>query len=274
MTKKKQLQIQKMLIKPDFCPICKSDSIYEYVKLKPAAIFCCNQCKNAWTYPAPIPPKYSKLDFHKTATKETTSDLKSVDSLPTNWKRSIQMQSNLIINHVKKGSTVLEIGCGEGFFLEKLKNEGYLVTGIEPSESASKRARLRNINVITTVFQPNKIKKKYDLIIMSHVLEHIAKPIDTLKEVKFLLTKNGKILLIQTNYQGLIPRIYKKSWYAWVPEQHFWHFTPKGMKYISKLIEMKPILIEKSNLCHPGITQKLIELIPASMDQFHILLSK
>ena len=92
--------------------------------------------------------------------------------------------------------------------------------GIEPSKTASESARQSGLNVIQGYFPDTIVQGLFDAIIMSHVLEHIQEPIGLLKHVSNS-ARGGYVLLVQTNWRGLMPRIYKEKWYAWVPEHHY-----------------------------------------------------
>ncbi|MFN9959624.1 MAG: hypothetical protein ACK55I_41590, partial [bacterium] len=62
-----------------------------------------------------------------------------------------------------------------------------------------------------------------------------------INELKNRLHPNGFLLLTQTNFRGFMPTILKQNWYAWVPEEHFTHFSLKGLKYIGKATSLSMI---------------------------------
>src|SRR6266704_2419009 len=103
--------------------------------------------------------------------------------------------------------------------------------GVEPSEVASARARQRSLDVVTGYFPNSQVRGPFDAVVLSQVLEHLADPGACLAEIA-RITPNGYLLLVQTNYRGLVPRLQRGRWYAWAPQQHFWHFTPGGLSRI------------------------------------------
>jgi 2-polyprenyl-3-methyl-5-hydroxy-6-metoxy-1,4-benzoquinol methylase len=172
----------------------------------------------------------------------------------------------------------MEIGCGEGLLLKELSRSGFNVQGIEPSVTASSRARKKGLNVITGYFPDCLSDALFDVVILSHVLEHFADPIVTLELVSRVAPK-GYLLLIQTNYKGLIPRWDREKWYAWSPHEHFWHFTPKGLQMIARRLGFCPIACEYSSLIHGSkriakLTGKIARVFPPAWDQFHLLLKR
>ena len=83
-----------------------------------------------------------------------------------------------VIGLVPKGAKyILDIGCGAGDNADILRDMGYTVDGITISEAEREEARkiMRNVYV-HNVEQgiPAEISGKYDVIILSHVLEHIC----------------------------------------------------------------------------------------------------
>ncbi|MDR3000634.1 MAG: class I SAM-dependent methyltransferase [Fibromonadaceae bacterium] len=97
---------------------------------------------------------------------------------------------------------ILEIGVGRGVFYEQLKKEIPQMdyTGIEASVPLFEAAKSKNINVIKCFIPPfpSLEENSFDLIVMSHVLEHFRdykEVLDVLSGVNNLLKQNGKFLL-------------------------------------------------------------------------------
>lgn len=95
-----------------------------------------------------------------------------------------------------KSSHLLEIGCSTGEFLDKAKEAGYSVTGIDSSPKNAAFARLKfGIQEIYPLsikdFIANKPAEKYDVIVMFQVLEHLDDVSDFMESIKVLLKPNG-----------------------------------------------------------------------------------
>ncbi|MBC6112172.1 class I SAM-dependent methyltransferase [Pedobacter fastidiosus] len=250
------------------CSLCKSSDVKLYLKLNGRVqIYECNTCTNAFTYPAPKPIEYKEKDFHQQFGFNTINDL------PSQWKKSLLKQLKLIGKYIKPNGNILEIGCGQGLFLSLLKNEGYSVYGIEPSVKASAIARNNGLNIKTGYFPDENFENvKFDLIIMAQVLEHVEQPIELLKSISDL-NKGAQLLLVQTNFKGLVPLKQKKIWYGWVPDQHFWHFTSKGVRNLMRSLNLKTVEIEYSTLEHNNYwLSKLTSIIPNTGDQLHAII--
>src|SRR5205814_481980 len=73
-------------------------------------------------------------------------------------------------------------------------------------------------------------------------------------------------------YRALIPRLRPAKWYAWVPDQHFWHFTPRGLGHVVRSAGGAVAAVEYSRLDHPdNVLTRLTDWFPRLGDQFHLL---
>jgi ubiquinone/menaquinone biosynthesis C-methylase UbiE len=254
------------------CTICQSPAVERIVVLqKGQKIFACNTCHNAFTVPAPVAPDYTVGDFHANGT--TTPELTYADQLPEEIRTSYSIQASLVAKHVAKSEKILEIGGGEGIFLNKLMDLGYDVEMVEPSLTAADRARKRGIKVHNGYFHETKFNAQFGLITMAHVLEHIADPKNVMVQLRKLLQPNGFLLLTQTNYKGFMPKLLKEHWYAWVPDEHFSHFTVAGLKYLAQQTGYDLVDYKYSRLYHgKSIYHSAVKYVPFLQDQIHVLL--
>ncbi len=257
------------------CPLCGSHSVKTFFRQPHWQIDTCMHCTNAWTNPAPGEIPYADKDFHENVCGQ--SQIPTTDALPWEWRKSLLSQIALLSRHLPQKARILEVGCGEGILLRELEKKGFIVYGLEPSKTACARLRQQDFRVAEGYF-PQALPpewKGFDCIIMSHVLEHIDNPATVIDSVSHI-APGGYFLLVQTHWKGLIPRIRKQKWYAWVEEQHFWHFSPDGLSLIARPFGYKEVEREYSSLVHGSQTEKrlarLTSFKPGWKDQFHLLL--
>ncbi|MFL1513429.1 class I SAM-dependent methyltransferase [Pseudomonas prosekii] len=94
---------------------------------------------------------------------------------------SVQFQQHLndveaILARHFKGQSLIEVGCGKGYFLEMLRGLGYAITGIDPSYEGD------NSEVIKAPFT-QELGLNADAIVLRHVLEHISDPVSFLADI-------------------------------------------------------------------------------------------
>jgi SAM-dependent methyltransferase len=118
---------------------------------------------------------------------------------------------NLADYGVKKAA-LLEIGCGNGFFLEEALTEGYAsVRGVEPSTAAVARASPEvRPHIVCDTMRPGLFKpEQFDVICMFQVLDHIPDPGGLLEECFRALKPGGLVLCINHNIEALSARLLK-----------------------------------------------------------------
>ena len=233
----------------------------------------CVQCKIAFTNPPPVMPDYINMDFHSGENKDNADKLTYLNDLHQDWQMLIKLQIKMIEEQFNKNATILEIGCGEGILLDELRKAGFQnLEGIEPSRAGFHRAIKKGLNVSNLFFDGGVTDKYFNLVIMSHVFEHIEDPYPFLEKVKSVLNPGGAIMMTQTNFKAIMPRFLKDNWYAWAPDQHFWHFTPSGLKIMFNQNGLNTNKVNYCTLVHPkSRLNNLARKFPFLQDQFIIM---
>lgn len=96
-----------------------------------------------------------------------------------------------------RGRRALDVGCGSGTFLLPLRERGWEVCGIEPLEAWAAVARERFGLAVTTGFYDRQSypESRFDLIVMSHVIEHLPDPRPILAAVTSHLAPGGCLFI-------------------------------------------------------------------------------
>lgn len=105
------------------------------------------------------------------------------------FKKHLNNVKDIIEKYFDKKS-LLEIGCGDGYFLELLFNNGFDIEGMDPSYEGD------NKNIKKEYYTENN-KKKYNGIILRHVLEHLENPYNFLLNLK-KINKNSGLVYIES----------------------------------------------------------------------------
>ena len=116
----------------------------------------------------------------------------------------------------------LEIGCGAGWFLKRLRKVGWLAEGVEWDETAAQRAAERSgCEVRTGDYRKLALTEgKYSLVVLNHVFEHLDDPIESLKRFRTLLKPGGRVVLVYPNPNSVDAGWYGDNWYAWEAPRH------------------------------------------------------
>ncbi len=116
----------------------------------------------------------------------------------------------------------LDVGCGMGGYLFAAKKLGLSVLGFEPSAEHSEVAReILELPVITDYFTPAQADgRRFDLIMLSHVIEHIYDPASFIKGLLSVLKPGGVLLITTPNTQSYIARLCGARWPMLRPVDH------------------------------------------------------
>ena len=126
----------------------------------------------------------------------------------------------------------LDIGCGNGRFLDRIRRHGWDVVGVDTSAAAAAAARESfGITVHVGPLEEAPIEERsLDFVHMSHVLEHLPQPVSTLRRVARLLRPGGRLYLETPNVEGLGFRWAGQYWFALDPPRHLWLFGPATLR--------------------------------------------
>jgi len=133
----------------------------------------------------------------------------------------------------KKGTNnrLLDVGCGNGTFLLRARSAGWEVVGVDFDRMAIKMAlsqgldaRLGGVEVIESTGE------RFDVITLSHVIEHVHYPVEVLKACYRLLKPGGILWLETPNIASEGHRLFGASWRGLEPPRHLVLFTLESMR--------------------------------------------
>ena len=79
--------------------------------------------------------------------------------------------------HIRVGDKVLDVGCGEGHFLVKARDQGATAFGIELNRNAARIAQSMGVHVHEELLHDHGRTEFYDVVTAFQVLEHVADPL-------------------------------------------------------------------------------------------------
>ena len=163
-------------------------------------------------------------------------------------KRTLIQKKNLIIKSTGKNTgQILDLGCGTGAFLATMKHGNWICTGIDPDETARKKAQeLYGLQVMKEDELYNFPSETFDAITLWHVLEHVHDLHLYIQQLRKILARDGKLFIAVPNYTCGDEKIYNQYWAAYDVPRHLYHFSPKAMEQLMdkhglKIEKMKPM---------------------------------
>ena len=142
---------------------------------------------------------------------------------------------------------LLEIGCGNGFFLKEALLQGFKeVTGIEPSKDAiSMAGPAIQPEIICDMLRPGLLPSNtFNTICIFQTFDHISNPNMFLGECVKLLKSGGIILCLNHNVEAMSSRILKEK-SPIIDIEHTYLYSPKTIKRLFekhglRVLEVKP----------------------------------
>jgi SAM-dependent methyltransferase len=161
--------------------------------------------------------------------------------------------------------SVLEVGCGGCVLLERLKQQGCGVTGIDPSPFAAEAGQLKGIPVIQEYFPPSVgLPQRPDLIFQVDVLEHIEDPLSFLQAQAEVLDEGGMIVVNVPDCS----RSLELGDISMALHQHVNMFDTVSLPALFRVAGLEVIRLEKSQYgsalyCAARKTARAISPVPA-----------
>jgi SAM-dependent methyltransferase len=147
------------------------------------------------------------------------------------------------------GTTILDVGCGDGVFLSTLSDE-WSKYGIEPSLAGSRLARKRNLDVTCATLDTATNPYQADLIAALDVIEHVIDPHNFVESLKRHLRKGGVVLLLTGDADAFPARIAGPQWSYLRWCGHISIFSQAGLR---RLLESHGFEVLAAERCeHPS----------------------
>jgi 2-polyprenyl-3-methyl-5-hydroxy-6-metoxy-1,4-benzoquinol methylase len=144
-----------------------------------------------------------------------------------------------------RGLRVLEIGCGTGYLLHRVRELGAEVLGIEPGAQGQAGAQKYGLRIIHGMFPDREIisRGQFDLIINYGVLEHVVNPVQFLEEQTRSLTEVGKIIFAVPDCTEYIDT----ADISMFLHEHWSYFSTHSLAALVKSVGLHAICVEKSS---------------------------
>lgn len=227
------------------CPCCFSTDIQDFIRdmVQGYDLIKCNSCEVVFANPFKEPPAEFYTNAKDVGSEERHQKINSFrTSHPANECPQLKQG---------QGLKLLDLGCGNGAFVEFAEKRGFECYGLDIDQTSIKGARSRNLNAqfengfISDLEHFSHFPKKYDIITMFEVFEHIDKPLDMISKIRSLLTDNGYFI-------GSLPNINRfKMWKYNMnyerPPYHLTYWTTDSWKRFTENNQFTLLSAENNN---------------------------
>ncbi|OIQ89305.1 putative S-adenosylmethionine-dependent methyltransferase [mine drainage metagenome] len=208
-------------------------------------------CGIYWLDPAPPPHELWKayVNYHTHTRKSGQRLGKAILSLAHRFIR-LALTPLWIANGLKRESDylrlmtlsgepygkLLDVGCGGGRFLNRMKKRGWQVEGTDFDEQATKKVSKRyDIKThVGDLVQCALPANSFDVITMSQVIEHLYDPLATLRECLRILKPGGLLVLTTPNTLSLCAAEFGAFWRGWEAPRHLHLFSVDSLHRLTQ----------------------------------------
>ncbi len=249
------------LEKVNACPICGGLQLIPFLICKDYTtseetfeIQKCSSCSFVLTNPRPDEFTIGKYYASNSYISHNTKSKNLLDSVYfIARKLTLQWKKKLIQKYNGTG-LLLDYGCGTGQFLTVCKKAGWNCYGIEPSASARNIANQTSGISILEKYE-DLGDKRFDVITLWHVLEHVHDLNKLVSQLKGALKKNGTAFIAVPNHESEDAKVYQHFWAGYDVPRHLWHFSKETMVLLLKKhsLQTKAILPMKLDSTYVSI---------------------
>lgn len=148
---------------------------------------------------------------------------------------SIRAKADAQCRHLSRrtesGGRLLDVGFGNGGFLKLAGEMGWTAEGIDFDAKAVEVARAQGLDVrcasVDDLLQRNA---QYDVVTISHVIEHVHDPVQLFGTLYHLLKPGGYLWLETPNVESSGAQRFGPDWMALDPPRHLLLFNPRSLR--------------------------------------------
>ena len=168
------------------------------------------------------------------------------NTLPLGWlfatsEPNRKAATGHLIRHLgapgRPDAQLLDVGCGNGLFLQIAKDLGYKVYGLEPDSDAAEQARGAGFDIVQGSLPNSGLSRsQFDHVTLNHVFEHLHRPREAAAELHALLKPGGRLWLSQPNLGAAGLQIFGKYWRGLESPRHLSLYTAESLKALLEKI--------------------------------------
>lgn len=149
---------------------------------------------------------------------------------------------------------MLDIGCGNGWFIYTMRQKGWDVRGVEPSKAGAEAGRISGKLDIHhgDLLTANYPSDYFDYVRSNHSFEHIPNPNEILDEIYRILKPGGKAFIGVPNINSVNGRVFGPYWYYLGAPVHTFNYSDKTLPQLLKRHRFRNIHV-KYNSNYSGI---------------------
>ncbi len=220
------------------CPLCKTPSPPWHVEAG-ATYHRCPVCPFLFLHPAPDAAELERLyEAEQGATFHHAAEIAASHEKRLEARHRLSLVGAALAQAPRRSA--LELGCGAGYLLERLRQDGWDVAGVEKAEAYLRFAR-ETLGLDVTRDPP---PGPFGAVLLFNVLSHLHDPLAELRACRERLVPGG-VLALETGNAAEVPP--ERVGHFGAPE-HVWHFSEKALRDVLARAGFTDIRIRRRNV--------------------------
>jgi glycosyltransferase involved in cell wall biosynthesis len=209
----------------------------------------CASCGLEQTIPLPNQAEMNKLyEQYYNFSGENNTRYTQIRAMFINsflYRIWLAIDGDISFHRMSGAGSLLDVGCNEGRGLEFYQSHGFATEGLELNSKAAEVARAKGFTVHGSTLESFSEDKKYDVVVLSNVLEHSLDPGSMLQHIHRLLNPNGQIWISCPNSQSWLRTAFGRFWINWHVPFHVVHFSPDTLREVLKKAQFEIVNIRQ-----------------------------
>lgn len=245
---------------PEKCILCQTSERDLLIEKDDWKVYWCPTCGLGFLDPRPTREEVAKLYDQEYFAEQYD---KGIDPNTAAFRKRLSQELHRVrfFRGIKRKGRVLDIGCGNGYFLAACRDKGYDVQGLDISEWIVHYA-LNTHGISMTTGEVDEVDlalESFDVITMWHFLEHTRNPCEVVLKARTWLKKDGILVIDVPNYNGTDARKNWENWVGWQLPYHFYHFSSQTLE---RLIDGCGFKIIKRKDYHSETVKNTLKKLP------------
>jgi len=140
---------------------------------------------------------------------------------------------NDVIPWVANGK-LLDIGCGNGEYLLRMKSIGWQCKGVEFNDKAASICRRHGLDIIQgDLVDANLDDASFDFVTAHHLIEHATDPHALMKGIARLIRPGGTVLIRTPNSEALGRKLFGRHWFPNEVPRHLYLYSENNLKLLA-----------------------------------------
>lgn len=247
------LEESEIITEPAVCCICETDiysdligtgTDFEYHTGKtefPA--YLCRECRLVYLNPRPVMAEFQRIypsNYH--AFNFSEKDFGFV------FEVRRRLEARRLLNWCKylpNNARIIDIGCGDGFHLELLRDFGkrfWTLEGVDADERAAGMAeKKKKLKIHCGLLENLRLPAAaYDLAFLIMTIEHVADPAKLLRDVRSILKPGGRVVIVTDNIDSPDFKLFKNRYWGGYHFPRHWNlFSPAAIDKLAAKTDLE-----------------------------------